>query len=77
MGLDSDLTSSPESLLETDDVIFVDHTFGGCTGEDRGEQGSDTGTAGDRALGPAGTSSGLGQPCGPGWILSWWSHSGL
>ncbi|XP_063259292.1 protein strawberry notch homolog 2 isoform X1 [Prinia subflava] len=32
MGLDSDLTSSPESLLETDDVIFVDHTFG----EDRG-----------------------------------------
>uniref|UniRef100_A0A8C5IJF5 Protein strawberry notch homolog 2 n=1 Tax=Junco hyemalis TaxID=40217 RepID=A0A8C5IJF5_JUNHY len=37
MGLDSDLTSSPESLLETDDVIFVDHTFS----EDRGEQGSD------------------------------------
>ncbi|RMC00951.1 hypothetical protein DUI87_22638 [Hirundo rustica rustica] len=36
MGLDSDLTSSPESLLETDDVIFVDHTFGGCAGEDRG-----------------------------------------
>ncbi|NWZ34623.1 SBNO2 protein, partial [Brachypodius atriceps] len=35
MGLDSDLTSSPESLLETDDVIFVDHTFG-CTAEDRG-----------------------------------------
>ncbi|XP_066061897.1 protein strawberry notch homolog 2 isoform X1 [Chamaea fasciata] len=35
MGLDSDLTSSPESLLETDDVIFVDHTFV-CTGEDRG-----------------------------------------
>uniref|UniRef100_A0A8U8AZJ7 Protein strawberry notch homolog 2 n=1 Tax=Geospiza parvula TaxID=87175 RepID=A0A8U8AZJ7_GEOPR len=33
MGLDSDLTSSPESLLETDDVIFVDHTFS----EDRGE----------------------------------------
>ncbi|KAM3656559.1 protein strawberry notch homolog 2 [Ammospiza maritima maritima] len=32
MGLDSDLTSSPESLLETDDVIFVDHTFS----EDRG-----------------------------------------
>ncbi|RLV82882.1 hypothetical protein DV515_00016549 [Chloebia gouldiae] len=36
MGLDSDLTSSPESLLETDDVIFVDHTFSGCLGEDRG-----------------------------------------
>uniref|UniRef100_A0A8C3U8Y4 Strawberry notch homolog 2 n=1 Tax=Catharus ustulatus TaxID=91951 RepID=A0A8C3U8Y4_CATUS len=36
MGLDSDLTSSPESLLETDDVIFVDHTFGGCAVEDRG-----------------------------------------
>uniref|UniRef100_A0A8D2P3D8 Protein strawberry notch homolog 2 n=1 Tax=Zosterops lateralis melanops TaxID=1220523 RepID=A0A8D2P3D8_ZOSLA len=35
MGLDSDFTSSPESVLETDDVIFVDHTFG-CTGEDRG-----------------------------------------
>ncbi|XP_064252181.1 protein strawberry notch homolog 2 isoform X1 [Passer domesticus] len=32
MGLDSDLSSSPESLLETDDVIFVDHTFS----EDRG-----------------------------------------
>lgn len=46
MGLDSDLTSSPESLLETDDVIFVDHTFG-CTAEDRGERGSDTGTAGE------------------------------
>ncbi|XP_031363014.2 protein strawberry notch homolog 2, partial [Lonchura striata] len=36
MGLDSDLTSSPESLLETDDVIFVDHTFSSCPGEDRG-----------------------------------------
>lgn len=76
MGLDSDLTSSPESLLETDDVIFVDYT-GGCTGEDRGERGSDTGTAGEGGLGPAGTPSDLGQPCDLGWILSWWSHSGL
>lgn len=50
MGLDSDFTSSPESVLETDDVIFVDHTFG-CTGEDRGEQGSDIGTAGEGGTG--------------------------
>lgn len=74
MGLDSDLTSSPESLLETDDVIFVDHTFG-CTAEDRGERGSDTGTAGEG--GTAGTPSGLGQPCDPGRILSWGSRLGL
>lgn len=66
MGLDSELSSSPESLLETDDVIFVDHTFG-CAGEDRGEQGQ----LGRGALGAAGTPSAWGQPCDPGWILSW------
>uniref|UniRef100_A0A8C5UF42 Protein strawberry notch homolog 2 n=1 Tax=Malurus cyaneus samueli TaxID=2593467 RepID=A0A8C5UF42_9PASS len=35
MGLDSDFTSSPESLLGTDDVICVDPTS--STGEDRGD----------------------------------------
>lgn len=60
MGLDSDLTSSPESLLETDDVIFVDHTFGGCAVEDRGEQGSDMGTAGEGGTGSCRNPSRLG-----------------
>uniref|UniRef100_A0A8C2TG94 Protein strawberry notch homolog 2 n=1 Tax=Coturnix japonica TaxID=93934 RepID=A0A8C2TG94_COTJA len=27
MGLDSDFNSSPESVLETDDVIFIEHAF--------------------------------------------------
>ncbi|XP_010000137.1 PREDICTED: protein strawberry notch homolog 2 [Chaetura pelagica] len=34
MGLDSDFNSSPESLFETDDVIFVEQTFN-CFPEDR------------------------------------------
>uniref|UniRef100_A0A8C9FCS3 Protein strawberry notch homolog 2 n=1 Tax=Pavo cristatus TaxID=9049 RepID=A0A8C9FCS3_PAVCR len=29
MGLDSDFNSSPESVLETDDVIFIEHAFNG------------------------------------------------
>uniref|UniRef100_A0A8C6YQ14 Protein strawberry notch homolog 2 n=1 Tax=Nothoprocta perdicaria TaxID=30464 RepID=A0A8C6YQ14_NOTPE len=37
MGLDSDFNSSPESVFETDDVIFVEHTFNGFAAEDRGE----------------------------------------
>ncbi|KAM8794850.1 protein strawberry notch homolog 2 [Eudromia elegans] len=36
MGLDSDFNSSPESVFETDDVIFVEHTFNGFAAEDRG-----------------------------------------
>ncbi|KFQ48962.1 Protein strawberry notch 2, partial [Nestor notabilis] len=35
MGLDSDFNSSPESVFETDDVIFVEHTFNGFVAEDR------------------------------------------
>lgn len=35
MGLDSDFNSSPESVFETDDVIFVEHTYNGYTTEDR------------------------------------------
>lgn len=35
MGLDSDFNSSPESVFETDDVIFVEHTYNGFTAEDR------------------------------------------
>uniref|UniRef100_A0A672U3W9 Protein strawberry notch homolog 2 n=1 Tax=Strigops habroptila TaxID=2489341 RepID=A0A672U3W9_STRHB len=35
MGLDSDFNSSPESVFETDDVIFVEHTFNGFAAEDR------------------------------------------
>ncbi|KGL84549.1 Protein strawberry notch 2, partial [Tinamus guttatus] len=36
VGLDSDFNSSPESVFETDDVIFVEHTFNGFAAEDRG-----------------------------------------
>ncbi|KAM9369249.1 protein strawberry notch homolog 2 [Phaethornis superciliosus] len=36
LGLDSDFNSSPESVFETDDVIFVEHTYNGFTTEDRG-----------------------------------------
>ncbi|XP_010076076.1 PREDICTED: protein strawberry notch homolog 2, partial [Pterocles gutturalis] len=36
MGLDSDFNSSPESVFETDDVIFVEHTYNGFAAEDRG-----------------------------------------
>ncbi|XP_010187288.1 PREDICTED: protein strawberry notch homolog 2 [Mesitornis unicolor] len=35
MGLDSDFNSSPESVFETDDVIFVEHTYNGFTAEPR------------------------------------------
>ncbi|XP_025920574.1 protein strawberry notch homolog 2 isoform X1 [Apteryx rowi] len=35
MGLDSDFNSSPESVFETDDVIFVEHTYNGFAAEDR------------------------------------------
>uniref|UniRef100_A0A8C3XKG5 Protein strawberry notch homolog 2 n=1 Tax=Chelydra serpentina TaxID=8475 RepID=A0A8C3XKG5_CHESE len=36
VGLDSDFNSSPESLFDNDDVIFVEHTYNGFTSEDRG-----------------------------------------
>ncbi|XP_067415261.1 protein strawberry notch homolog 2 isoform X2 [Emydura macquarii macquarii] len=36
VGLDSDFNSSPESLFDNDDVIFVEHTFNGFASEDRG-----------------------------------------
>ncbi|XP_075300329.1 protein strawberry notch homolog 2 isoform X1 [Opisthocomus hoazin] len=35
MGLDSDFSSSPESMFETDDVIFVEHTYNGFAAEGR------------------------------------------
>ncbi|KFP63885.1 Protein strawberry notch 2, partial [Cariama cristata] len=35
MGLDSDFNSSPESVFETDEVIFVEHTYNGFAAEDR------------------------------------------
>ncbi|XP_042691860.1 protein strawberry notch homolog 2 isoform X1 [Centrocercus urophasianus] len=35
MGLDSDFNSSPESVLETDDVIFIEHAFNGFVTESR------------------------------------------
>lgn len=35
MGLDSDFNSSPESVFETDDVIFVEHTYNGFAADDR------------------------------------------
>ncbi|XP_030396722.1 protein strawberry notch homolog 2 isoform X1 [Gopherus evgoodei] len=36
VGLDSDFNSSPESLFDNDDVIFVEHTYNGFASEDRG-----------------------------------------
>ncbi|KAJ7412222.1 Protein strawberry notch 2 [Willisornis vidua] len=33
MGLDSDFNSSPESLHESDDVIYVEPTYNGCAAE--------------------------------------------
>lgn len=45
MGLDSDFNSSPESVFETDDVIFVEHTYNGFAAEDRSKQSSSTGLA--------------------------------
>nr|XP_033812612.1 protein strawberry notch homolog 2 isoform X2 [Geotrypetes seraphini] len=36
LGLDSDFNSSPESSIDNDDVIFVDHTINGFAFEDRG-----------------------------------------
>lgn len=36
MGLESDFNSSPESLFDGDDVIFVEHTYNGFACEDRG-----------------------------------------
>lgn len=45
MGLDSDFNSSPESVFETDDVIFVEHTYNGFTAEDRSKQSSSMGLA--------------------------------
>uniref|UniRef100_A0A8C8SJX5 Protein strawberry notch homolog 2 n=1 Tax=Pelusios castaneus TaxID=367368 RepID=A0A8C8SJX5_9SAUR len=36
VGLDSDFNSSPESLVDNDDVIFVEHTYNGFASEDRG-----------------------------------------
>ncbi|KAM9111818.1 protein strawberry notch homolog 2 isoform 2-T4 [Pangshura tecta] len=36
VGLDSDFNSSPESLFDNDDVIFVEHTYNGFAPEDRG-----------------------------------------
>ncbi|XP_065434480.1 protein strawberry notch homolog 2 isoform X1 [Chrysemys picta bellii] len=36
VGLDSDFNSSPESLFDNDDVIFVEQTYNGFTPEDRG-----------------------------------------
>ncbi|XP_065601945.1 protein strawberry notch homolog 2 isoform X1 [Cyrtonyx montezumae] len=35
MGLDSDFNSSPESVLESDDVIFIEHAFNGFVAENR------------------------------------------
>ncbi|XP_015155465.1 protein strawberry notch homolog 2 isoform X1 [Gallus gallus] len=35
MGLDSDFNSSPESVLENDDVIFIEHAFNGFVTESR------------------------------------------
>ncbi|XP_075592491.1 protein strawberry notch homolog 2 isoform X1 [Balearica regulorum gibbericeps] len=35
VGLDSDFNSSPESVFETDDVIFIEHTYNGFAAEDR------------------------------------------
>lgn len=35
--LDSDSNSSPESLQDNDDVIFVEHTLNGLTIPDRGK----------------------------------------
>ncbi|XP_074834764.1 protein strawberry notch homolog 2 isoform X3 [Carettochelys insculpta] len=35
MGLDSDFNSSPESLFDSDDVIFVEHTYNGFASDDR------------------------------------------
>lgn len=37
-GLESDFNSSPESLFENDDVIFVDRTTNGFACDDRGSQ---------------------------------------
>lgn len=54
MGLDSDFNSSPESMFETDDVIFVEHTFNGFAGEDRSEQGRAGLAAAPALLGGAG-----------------------
>ncbi|XP_078526067.1 protein strawberry notch homolog 2 isoform X2 [Lissotriton helveticus] len=34
LGMDSDFNSSPESLFDNDDVIFVDHTVNGCSLEE-------------------------------------------
>ena len=45
IGLDSDFNSSPESVFETDDVIFVEHTYNGFAAEDRSKQSSSTGLA--------------------------------
>ncbi|XP_029469257.1 protein strawberry notch homolog 2 isoform X2 [Rhinatrema bivittatum] len=36
LGLDSDFNSSPESLFDSDDVIFVEHTINGFALEERG-----------------------------------------
>ncbi|XP_019369084.1 PREDICTED: protein strawberry notch homolog 2 isoform X1 [Gavialis gangeticus] len=36
VGLDSDFNSSPESVVDNDDVIFVEHTYNGFASEDRG-----------------------------------------
>lgn len=38
MGLDSDFNSSPESVLENDDVIFIEHAFNGFVTESRSKQ---------------------------------------
>lgn len=56
MGLDSDFNSSPESVFETDDVIFVEHTYNGYTTEDRSKYSSSTGLA-PSSLGGTGNQS--------------------
>lgn len=43
MGLDSDFNSSPESMFEMDDVIFVEHTYNGFVAEDRSKRSSSAG----------------------------------
>lgn len=45
MGLDSDFNSSPESVLETDDVIFIEHAFNGFVTESRSKQSQQQGLA--------------------------------
>jgi len=45
MGLDSDFSSSPESMFETDDVIFVEHTYNGFAAEGRSKHSSSSGFA--------------------------------